>query len=309
MRTSVVLICAVGLALSLAMVLSGTRSRTGIHAEMPQAATPAVVGTRTQEAQTTFAISGPTTVVTDTQSLLQQIQAGLNSNNPGDQAAIFTNQFLALIHANPWAAARFAESAEAGGWHTELMRVLAQNWAELNLPDAGKWVAQIANPDERDTMLSCVCFQVAQTDPKLAVETLEQQGTTGDRRQMMLGNLAQQWAAQDLLGAVSWAANFPPGDIRDNLFARIAMAESQSSPVQAAQTVAEQIPPGPAQEDAAINVLHEWALQDFPGATAWAEQFPTPELHNRANNELTSLATYQASLSSTNAPAGLQQSQ
>jgi hypothetical protein len=232
----------------------------------------------------------PLAVVPDTASLLQQIQDGLNSTTPGDQAAVFTNQFLALIRSDPWAAAKFAESAEAGNWHTELMRVLAQNWAKLNFPDAEKWVSQITNSDEQDTMLSGICFQEAQTDPKLAIQAIEQQGLNDDHREVMLENLAHQWAAQDLAQAVNWAGNYPPGETRDNLFMQIASAESVTSPTEAANMVASQISPGPIQDEAAISVLQQWGFQNLADATAWADQFPPGDISDRARKELARIA-------------------
>ena len=43
----------------------------------------------------------------------------------------------------------------------------------------------------------------------------------------MLGNLAQNWATKDLPGAFAWANNYPPSEIRDNLFRHIALAVPQ----------------------------------------------------------------------------------
>ena len=106
--------------------------------------------------------SSVTVVAVDVATLIRQIKDALNSDNPRDQAMIFTNQLLALIKSDRWAAARFAESPEAGEWRTELMRVTAQNWAAANATEAAKWAAQLADPNESDTMLGCVCFQAAQ---------------------------------------------------------------------------------------------------------------------------------------------------
>ncbi|MDB6018244.1 MAG: hypothetical protein JWR19_2733 [Pedosphaera sp.] len=289
MRTSVVLFCLGGLALSLLITGLGMPLRT-VKQPRPSTLPARTAGVRTQleknkadrpvREQTTLAIAS------DTARLLEQIQDGLNSDNPGDQAAVFTNQLLALIRSDPWAAARFAESTEAGSWHTELMRVLAQNWAQLDLPDAEKWVSQISNSDERDTMLGCICFQVAQTDPRLAIQVLEQQGLNGDRREIMLGNLTQQWAVQDLQAAVAWANNYPLNDMRDKLFMHIALAETPSAPVEAANMVAQQISPGPIQEEAAISVLQQWATQDMGAAANWVGQFPPGEVYDRSINVL-----------------------
>jgi hypothetical protein len=295
MRTSVVLFCLGGLALSLLITGFGVSLRT---VEQQTASTlparTAVVRAELEKNNTDRPVLDQTTlaVASDTASILQQIQDGLNSDNPGNQAAVFTNQLLALIRSDPWAVARFAESTEAGSWHTELMRILAQNWAQLNLPDAENWVSQISNSDERDTMLGCICFQVAQTDPRLAIQVLEQQGLNGDRREIMLGNLAQQWASQDLQAAVAWANNYPLNDMRDKLFMHIALAESPSAPVAAANMVAQQISPGPIQEEAAISVLQQWATQDMGAAANWVGQFPQGEVYDRSINVLNGITAF-----------------
>jgi hypothetical protein len=235
--------------------------------------------------------------------LEQQILSALQSGNPGDQAEIFTNQLPALIGLDPQAAARLAEAVTAPEWRTELMRVVAQKWAEAQPQAAAKWAEQLPNPNERDTVLSCVCFQVAATAPDQAVQILEQGGVDDDRRWMMLGNLAQQWAAQDASAATVWAEGYPPDAKRDHLLAQIAAAQSQAAPAAAAAMVAEQIPPGPIQEHAAITVLQQWAQQDWNSAVAWAEQFPAGEYYNDAHS---SLAVIAAAKTSTAPPAGLQ---
>lgn len=66
----------------------------------------------------------------------------------------------------------------------------------------------------------------------------------------------------------------------------LAFAETQISPRDAARIVVYEIPPGSAQEEAALSVLHQWALTDFAGATAWADQFGATPFHDRARKEL-----------------------
>jgi hypothetical protein len=59
--------------------------------------------------------------------------------------------------------------------------------------------------------------------------------------------------------------------------------------MEAAQLIIADLPPGPKQTEAAISVLHKWALQDVDGAAAWAEQFPAGPLRDRALNELSAI--------------------
>jgi hypothetical protein len=223
----------------------------------------------------------------DSAALMKQILDALNSSNPGEQAMIFTNQLLALVKLDPWAAARLAESSETGEWRTELMRVVVQDWAESDPWEGVKWINGLASSDERDTMLSCLCFHVA--DPGQAIQILEQEGLN-DRREVMLGNLVQQWASQNLQGATAWADGYSPGSDRDNLFRQIALAESQNAPSQAAETVVNDISPGPIQKEAAFLVLGQWAQQDLNGAAAWASQFPGGEVYDQGQTILNGIS-------------------
>jgi hypothetical protein len=83
------------------------------------------------------------------------------------------------------------------------------------------------------------------------------------------------------------------GEQRDQLIARLAFVRSQTSPIEAATLVAERIPAGGAQTEAAIAVLHQWALRDLSAAGQWATRFPEGELRSRAFSELGSIARLQ----------------
>jgi len=280
MRPSVALLCLGCLALTVMLVRQHP-------AQFPQQTPPP----RIQEAIAVH-ISGTkadapdnvdSRLVSDSAALEQQILDALNSGDPGDQAMIFTNQFLALIALDPQAAARLAESSEPGDWRTELMRTVAGNWAKSDLPETARWIATLENSDERDTMLGVACFSAP--DPAQTVQILQAQGLN-DRRQIMLGNLVQQWASQDLQAAVTWVDNYPPGDVRDHLFEHIATAQSQNAPSQAAETVASTIPPGPIQNEAAFLVLDQWAQKDWNGAAAWASLFPAGGIYDQGQTTL-----------------------
>jgi hypothetical protein len=54
--------------------------------------------------------------------------------------------------------------------------------------------------------------------------------------------------------------------------------------------VVEKIPAGKAQTEAAIAVLHQWALSDLPAAGQWAARFPEGDLRSRAYSELGNIA-------------------
>jgi len=77
-----------------------------------------------------------------------------------------------------------------------------------------------------------------------------------------------------------------PGDERDRLFSRVAFTRSKENPADAAKLVVEWISPGEVQNEAAISVLHQWALREPNAALAWAQLFPEESLRNRALKEV-----------------------
>lgn len=111
----------------------------------------------------------------------------------------------------------------------------------------------------------------------------------------MRENVATQWAEKDFPAALAWASGQPAGEARDRIIARLAWVQSRTAPVTAAQLVANQIPAGARQTEAAISVLHQWANQDLPSALAWADQFPAGSLRERAFTELEGVIHHQVS--------------
>jgi len=146
------------------------------------------------------------------------------------------------------------------------------------------------NPDQKDT-LTATAFAMAQTNPAAAVEFAAKHqldSGAGD----VLPNLVQQWAQSDFSSALEWATTQPLGDQRDRIFSRVAFVESQTAPRDAANLVIQEITPGPAQQEAALMVLHQWMLQDFSAAKAWADQFPEGDFKQRVKAELEGGAEY-----------------
>jgi hypothetical protein len=219
--------------------------------------------------------------VAHTNSIADQILALLASNDPRNQSKVYKELLPEWIRRDPQGAADFAQSPEAAKWRVDLMVVVAQSWTDMNVNDAESWALQLSNPTERNMVLGYVTFEEANTDPNRAVQILQDNQLSDDRRTIIVQNLAIQWAAQDVQPLYNWISTQPAGEQRDSLFERVALAQSQSDPVQAAQVVAENIAPGPIQDEAALYVLRQWAQQDMSGAVSWANQFP-PDLHDKA---------------------------
>ncbi len=223
-------------------------------------------------------------------ALRPQILAAMASPDPNNQEVVFS-LLAEWIQHDPAGAGRFAKTLPPGRWRETTIRRVAQDWAAKDLAGAEKWASRLPDATERNSTLTDVCFQVAQTDARHAVEIAEENGL-GAGRGAVLENLVQQWAGQDVAAAYAWTLERPAGEERDQMMGRLAYVQSQSEPAAAANVVVDQIPSGSIQNEAAMSVLHQWALRDMASATAWVDRFPPGALRDRAELELKGLAAY-----------------
>jgi hypothetical protein len=164
-----------------------------------------------------------------------------------------------------------------------------REWARQYPRAAIDWAAQQPDDENRETVLEAACYEIANINPAEAVALADKYALT-NRATLVI--LTQQWAQQDLRAAHAWVLAKPAGGERDELAARVGYVWSTSQPAGAAEFVVREIPPGPAQTEAVISVLHQWALRNFDGAAAWVELFPEGEIRQRASNELASVRAY-----------------
>jgi hypothetical protein len=115
---------------------------------------------------------------------------------------------------------------------------------------------------------------------------------SGQDNPVALENFVQLWAAVDLHSAYRWVHQIPAGKVRNALMARVAFVGSRVAPGEAACLVVEEIPSGVLQEEAALMVLHQWAIQDPASAAAWVELFPDDPFRERALHELQGVTDY-----------------
>jgi hypothetical protein len=175
----------------------------------------------------------------------------------------------------------------------QLLRDL-RAWAAKD-PDAALAEAMKLPPgDERERALSAVCFGIAETHPADAVKLAQ----SLQQPESVMENLVQQWSSADLVSAMVWVNEQPAGEQRDEFVQRVAFVLSQSDPANAAGLVTEQIPPGPAQDEAMMTVLHQWADRNVSAAADWIATYPfrSAQLQDRALSELEGMQNYQKAL-------------
>lgn len=166
---------------------------------------------------------------------------------------------------------------------------MLREWARQYPRASIDWAVQQPDGLNREAVLEAACLEIANANPAEAVTLAEQYALTNHAT---LALLTQQWAQQDLRAARAWMMTRPAGRERNELAARVAYVWSATQPAAAAELVVQEIPQGPAQTEAAISVLHQWALRNFDDAAAWVELFPDGEIRDRAMNELAVVRDY-----------------
>lgn len=217
--------------------------------------------------------------------LLFAIWKDLNATNDDGHENVFTNLLPELTARDPEAAGKLVEGATVEQHREELMRELVQAWVAKDATAAWTWAERLPDTNEVQRALIYATEQMAETDPATAADAAARYLPV-EGEAAVIGDIALTWAGKDLPGALAWATSQPAGERRNDIMARIAFVQSRVAPEAAANLVVNEILPGQAQNEAAISVLHQWALQDFASAQRWAESFPVGPLHERAINEL-----------------------
>lgn len=189
-----------------------------------------------------------------------------------------------LVRSDPVAAAGTIETMPEGELRVAAMRTVFREWATIAPREALKWIESMDSEGDRVAACEFVHYRVAEDDPKAALDSAREFGA--DLSTPIVHDLVQQWAARNTPAARDWALSLPAGSDRDRILARVAYELSQQDPAAAGGIVAGQIPPGPVQEEAAMSVLHQWAIRDIEGASRWVANFPPGAMRKRAEDEL-----------------------
>jgi hypothetical protein len=224
------------------------------------------------------------------QALVREIEAMLNNSADSGREEKVAGLLTDLIARDPVVAAHLAKILRLGPARAALLRLMAQAWTRIDFGGAIAWAATLDDAVERTHAFSTACFEDAKTRPAEAVDAwMAFDPTPSDPA---LANLIQVWAETELPAALAWARTQPAGAARDQALARVAFVLSQTEPAEAATLVAESVDPGPAQTEAVLSVLHQWATRDLPAARAWVERFPAGPLAARAKRELDGIERY-----------------
>lgn len=197
-----------------------------------------------------------------------------------------------LAISDPAAAALSVDAMPAGDERTTAMRTVFRQWAATSPLDALAWIPRMNTEQDRNEAREFFCHRVAEDDPKLALDFARQAG--GDTATSLVQDLAGQWAGSDAAAARDWALALPAGADRDPILARVCQVLAQSDPSSAGAIVSGEIAAGPVQDEAAMSVLHQWAIRDLAAAREWVARFPEGPLRTRAEEELAGIRDDQA---------------
>jgi hypothetical protein len=189
---------------------------------------------------------------------------------------------------DPVRALAHAFTLERGSERESSIRELLTAWSARDAEAALGWVSTLEDPAARRSARATVCTALAESDPRRSVVLALAHGADDDDDDGLLVCLTMQWCERETAAAVEWAQAQPPGEWRDRLLGRVSYVLSKSAPAAAAALVSE-LEPGSVQDEAAMAVLHQWALQDSAAALQWVEGFAEATLRDRALAEISNL--------------------
>jgi hypothetical protein len=188
------------------------------------------------------------------------------------------------------------DSLDPGKLRDRMLRQTVHVWAGECLDDAKRWVQARPDPEERLRLLEVIEGQTNSAEKPFLMQLEEAVSVflSDEAKLVQIGMLSEKWAAEDFDTARDWIMDQPQGKVRDALVHRIALLQAEIDPIEAARLVAEEVPPGPAQDEAVLTVVNRWALGDPAAAAEWVANFPDGPVRSRAHRELAGLAIYRA---------------
>lgn len=240
--------------------------------------------------RTSFALSEPTQTASLSEaaslaeSLADELAASLRQTTPAARDHALFELLPRLVQRDPSAAGHLALAWEPGALRDELLGQTIRQWTERDVRGAVTWLTSLLDPSDREVAANAMMDAVATSDPAGAIELANvlHLGLADGR----VERVAQLWTEQDPRAAIDWALGQAPGLVRDRLLGRMLHVRAQQEPMEAAMLAVAQFPPGNTRDEAVSAVIRQWAVRDFPAATAWASGFAAGPLQARLFQEI-----------------------
>jgi hypothetical protein len=157
---------------------------------------------------------------------------------------------------------------------SQVVGVIARNWAQQNCEEASSWVGALSNGDAKTEACISLMREWGKKDPVAAsvwAESLED----GDARINAISNLAITWAKEDPKNSSVWFGElYDAGDRNlwitfDDMASELAKENSQDASIWV-----EYLPDVESKLWAYHSVVDEWVKKDVDSATLWADSAP-----------------------------------
>lgn len=188
---------------------------------------------------------------------------------------------------SPEAAAQWVEHLSDDAFGQAMHREVVSAWARQNLKSAVDWVGQ--QPDGGNKTVAGLALAraaAAQGEAVAAVRLLADIQPGAERDDVLVYSI-RQWANQNRDDAAAWINQVTDETLRTRLLENVTVDWAITDPFDAAAFAVTALPPGDAQNDAIVNVVHFWATSAPDEAAKWVAQFPEGQLRTRALADLT----------------------
>jgi hypothetical protein len=200
--------------------------RAGIRTDIGTATGIGIGGDVTRAAEIQGGAASPVPVAAHDRSrkLARDIEAALVSVDDRERDRALSESLPQLMAIDPPAAARIVDRTPPGFNRDEARNEIARLWAAADLDGALEWLTTLDDAGDRRLATTEIRSQIAASDPATAIEISDLMDVGRDDG--TLAHIAQMWAEENPSAAAAWAEKQPPGPLRDELRARIALVQA-----------------------------------------------------------------------------------
>jgi hypothetical protein len=148
---------------------------------------------------------------------------------------------------------------------------------------------EMTTADERNQALSTAAWDAIETDPDLALKTVQQMATGSEEKNRLLAHFAMRLADHDTDEAIRWASALTTDEEKSLALGKIALVLSVKEPERAAQLLSESGIPGRDFDVAVVQVVQRWAATSPADAAAWLSLFSAGEARSAGLAEVVSV--------------------
>ncbi|MEX1113920.1 MAG: hypothetical protein WEB53_01635 [Akkermansiaceae bacterium] len=135
----------------------------------------------------------------------------------------------------------------------------------------------ITPEDERNQAIETIIWNLAETAPARALESLREVPGDGRGRSKLIQHFAMRFAEHDADAAIQWADTLESPEEASAALGKIALVLAETDPVKAAGLISESGIAGRDFDVAVVEVIQQWAAISPPDAAAWVVLFDASE--------------------------------